>query len=56
MRNFRAPERRVRDVTRTRAGVTDETLPWNSAVGGAGLLLYDVTRTRIGIHGCMGIT
>ena len=30
MRNCRAPERRVRDVTRTRAGVTDETLPRKS--------------------------
>ena len=31
MRKCRAPERRVYGVTRTRAGVTDETLPYKSA-------------------------
>jgi hypothetical protein len=33
MRNCRAPERRVRDVTQTRAGVTDETLQWKGVAG-----------------------
>jgi hypothetical protein len=33
MRNCRAPEHCVCDVTRTRAGVMDETLPRKSVVG-----------------------
>ena len=36
MRNCRAPRRRVRDVTRTRTGVTDETLSRKGAGAGAG--------------------
>ena len=33
MRNCCVPERRVRDITRTRAGAMDETLPRKSVAG-----------------------